>query len=94
MRLDANNGDRDWPCYDARHCCMVPYVLWVDDATATWGQLVKRMGPPFLEEVVRKENRITIYQSRRLVVFNEIDGVNDEQDGVADVIHRPSEVTA
>jgi hypothetical protein len=94
MRLDARKGDTGWPCYDAKRCCMVEGVLWVDDATARWCQLVRVPGPPFIAEVDHQEDRITIYPTRRIVIFNEIEGVGDEQDDVAGVIERPEGVTA
>ena len=82
MRLDARKGDVGWPCYDAKRCCMVDHVVWIDDQTATWCELVKRADPPFIDEIVRQEERITIYPSRRLVIFNGIKGADDEEDQV------------
>jgi hypothetical protein len=73
MKLDARKGDSGWPCYDAKRCCMVERVLWVDDETAQWGELTLSQAPPFLIDIVHKEERITIYPSRRLVIFNEVD---------------------
>jgi hypothetical protein len=79
MRLDARKGDVDWSVYDAKRCCMVKHVVWLDDETATWAELVIVKRRPFLELILRQEDRITIYPSRRLVIFNGIDGVEDEQ---------------
>lgn len=92
MRLDAHKGDCDWNCYDAKRCRMVKDAVWVDDSDATWWRAVLR--PPNLDVDTVQEERIKIYPSRKLVVFNEIDGVADEQDQVADVIAQPTEVTA
>jgi hypothetical protein len=73
MRLDAQNGDTGWQCYDAKHCRMVPHVVWVDDETATWGCMTGATTPfDWIIETVQ-EDRISIYPSRRLVIFNEID---------------------
>ena len=76
MRLDARKGDIGWPCYDAKRCRMVPLVVWVDDADATWGEWVR---DPFPNTRTHQENRITIYPSRKLVIFNEVDDDVEEQ---------------
>jgi hypothetical protein len=88
MRLDARNGDSGWPCYDAKRCCMVRRVMWVDDLDATWGELV---GLTQHDVVTHQEERITIHQSRRLVVFNEVDAGDQADEKVADAISRPRE---
>jgi hypothetical protein len=89
MRLDARKGDTGWQVYDAKRCRKLEFVVWLDNSDATWGEFDDNVPG---RVIVRQEDRITIYQSRRLVIFNEIDGVNDEQDQV--VIERHAEVTA
>jgi hypothetical protein len=88
MRLDSRAGERGWHCYDAKRCCMVHQVVWVEEETATWGRLVSVPYPPFLTDKVIREERITIHHSRRLVVFNEI------EDSSEDEIMREIEVAA
>jgi hypothetical protein len=91
MRLDARNGDSGWPCYDAKRCCMVQRVMWVDDLDATWGELVGLTQRGSFNVVTHQEERITIHQSRRLVVFNEVDAGDQADEKVADAISRPRE---
>lgn len=72
MILDARRGDRA-DVYDAKTCRMVKNVVWLNDETAQWGRYVL---PPLgreLEIEVVQEDRIAIYPSRALVIFNEVD---------------------
>lgn len=87
MRLDAHKGDRDWSCYDAKRCRMVKDAVWVDDSDATWGMAVLR--PPNLDIDTVQEERITIYPSRKLVVFNEIDDQGAKDESEADAVSPP-----
>jgi hypothetical protein len=88
MRLDARQGDTGWPCYDAKRCRMVENVLWVDDQTARWGEM-----KTIYWDVEHQEERITIYPSRRLVIFNQVDDSHDAGEQVADAVTRLLETT-
>lgn len=90
MRLDASDGHRGWSTYDAKRCCRVTGVVWVDDTTAQWGGYVEPhviMDGRLVMEF-HQEDRITIYVDRKLVVFNEVD--DEESDG--DSAKRQSDV--
>lgn len=71
MILDARKGDRQYRCYDAKACRAVRGVVWVDDETAQWGHYVIRGREVTIK--VKQEESITIYQDRKLVVFNQVD---------------------
>lgn len=73
MILDARKGDTGYQCYDAKTCRMVKQAVWVNDETAQWGRYVfPPIGGELMTESVQ-EDRITIYASQRLVVFNEVE---------------------
>ena len=78
MILDARNGHGDaWYLYDIKRCRKVECAVWVNDETAQWGRYT---GCTIAWEWVietRQEDRISIYPSRRLVLFNEVDDASD-----------------
>lgn len=80
MRLEAGPSVTGWSVYDAKLCCNVLGVVWVDDATAQWGGYAVphiivdgRLAMEF-----HQEDRITIYVDRKLVVFNEVEDSEDD----------------
>jgi hypothetical protein len=94
VKLDARNGDTGWPCYDAKRCHMVENVLWVNSGDATWGELVGFDGGPRAPVPVvatHQEERITIYPSRRIVIFNEVDDGADGGEQEPAAVARPLE---
>ena len=78
MIIDARNGHyAAWYLYDVKRCQKVQSAVWVNDETAQWGQYTRTTyGGEWIIET-RQEDRISIYPSRRLVLFNEVDDASD-----------------
>ena len=78
MILDARNGHGDaWYLYDIKRCRKVECAVWVNDETAQWGRYTGCTIAWEWEIETRQEDRISIYPSRRLVLFNEVDDASD-----------------
>jgi hypothetical protein len=94
MRLDSRSGDRDYVCYDAKQCCVVKGVVWVDSETARWARydmsaagIARAHATGHLTQIEQQEQRISIYIDRRLVVFNEVDDNSGDKEPVS--VDRP-----
>jgi hypothetical protein len=88
MRLDARTGDTGWYVFDCAKCRPVEEVVWCDEETARWGQVLRDVPfvshgtrLPFDALLVRQEQRIRIYPERRLVLFNEVE-LDDEDTAI------------
>lgn len=78
MIIDARIGHgAAWSLYDIKRCRRVECAVWVNDETAQWGHYTGTTftGEWLIETI--QEDRISIYPSRRLVLFNEVDDAND-----------------
>lgn len=101
MRIDAHQGDSGWSVWDCRHCCDVPYCVWVDDSSASygaWGTEAEFKAAVLLAPYVKplppvhQAERIAIITTSRLVL---IDPVGDEEKELIEVaISRPAPLTA
>lgn len=78
MRLHADNGhpDCDYIVYHAERMEMLPYVVWVDDETAQYGEW---LGPNYLPSSIetRQAKRIEILPAMLLVIINTIADTED-----------------
>lgn len=75
MILDARQGHVDYFVFDVKRMIEPRCVLWVNDETAQWGQIVEptTVFNGELNTVRNQEDRITIYLDRKLILFNEVD---------------------
>lgn len=93
MRLDARKGDHGYTIWDAKRCREIKrFVMWVDDETAQWGQVFGFVDGVPVETTVQ-EDRITIYLSRKLIIFNEVDLGEPELSDVVASVPRAVEQT-
>lgn len=84
MRLDARKGDSNWQCYDVERGTIVTPVVWVDEASATWGAPDTTPGAFLLGaifgELITKthyEKCIKVCLDGRIVLFNPLDDVGE-----------------
>jgi hypothetical protein len=96
MRLDARNGNREWLVFDVKRCRQVREVVWCDDETAQWGRHMRDLSGRVLmrhRTVVLQtvqEDRITIYPTRKLVLFNEVDDDDSAPEQVGQCLTDPA----
>lgn len=83
MILDARKGDWHWWVWHCPTCTKMPRVVWVDDETAEYGELVTNekggiaviAGKTML--VTRKVRKIRLVPGPRLVLIDPLED-NDE----------------
>ena len=91
--LDARKGDHGWTVFDVARCARVEAVIWVRPGPLLWSgwrtQLEMRLfrieHGTLSEPPIHRENKITVYPERRLVLFNEVD--DTATDELAEVHH-------
>lgn len=97
MRIDSRDGATGYRIYDAKRCCNVEHVIWVDTRTAKWGEIDHKETRLNRRLVVRtvQEERITVYPQSKLIIFNEIadDSPSDAVEIVRDTAREISEAT-
>jgi hypothetical protein len=89
MILDARQGHVDFFVFDVKRMLVPRCVVWVNDETAQWGQIVEPMTVfnDELNTVRRQEDRITIYLERKLILFNEVDDQEPAAQEAQHVLH-------
>ena len=77
MRLDADKGDRDYTVFHVPTCRVLKYVVWVDDESARWCEIVVK---GWAARAEFQAKRIHILLAQRLVLIDPVDPPGEEDE--------------